>query len=252
MTTIRYREIAEALIAGIESGRYAVGDLLPPEEELARHYRVSRHTAREGIRHLVERGLVERRRGAGTRVVAQRPAIRYVAALNSLADLFRYTRDTRIEILAEGERPLDDDLAAIVHLPAGTRRTVMETCRFAPNSPAPLSYSRLVFEPGFEPLGNGEADPSAHRLLSGTDSRAIAEVVQEIEAIAVTPAIGRLLKVAAQSPALLVVRRFLDGNGAAHSTAVNIYPQKRFRLTTTWRLEESAASPAREVVAAML
>jgi len=56
------------LIGEIASGRWAEGDLLPRELDLAERFDVSRNVARECIRGLEERGLVSVRHGSGARV----------------------------------------------------------------------------------------------------------------------------------------------------------------------------------------
>jgi GntR family transcriptional regulator len=50
-------------------GRYKAGDRIPPETELVEALGVSRVTVRAGLARLVERGLIERRRGSGTFLV---------------------------------------------------------------------------------------------------------------------------------------------------------------------------------------
>ena len=50
-------------------GRYRAGDRIPPETELVEALGVSRVTVRAGLARLVERGLLERRRGSGTFLV---------------------------------------------------------------------------------------------------------------------------------------------------------------------------------------
>jgi len=52
----------------IVTGRYAPGTLLKDEETLSRRYRVSRTVIRDAIKVLVGKGLLEVRRGIGTRV----------------------------------------------------------------------------------------------------------------------------------------------------------------------------------------
>ena len=54
---------------------YRSGDMLPSEKVLAESYQVNRHTLRRAVDELVEAGMVERRRGHGTRVID--PAISY-------------------------------------------------------------------------------------------------------------------------------------------------------------------------------
>ena len=74
--TPRYHVLADGLRKEILSGRYPVGAQLPTELEICRTEGVSRHTARDALRILIDEGLVERRQGAGTKVIAaQRPAL---------------------------------------------------------------------------------------------------------------------------------------------------------------------------------
>ncbi len=50
----------------IESNHYSPGDALPPERELAARFNVSRHTLREALRVMEERGILVSKRGSGT------------------------------------------------------------------------------------------------------------------------------------------------------------------------------------------
>ncbi len=63
-----YQELARSLIGELSSGRYAVGDRLPAERELAVDYNVSRPTVREAVIALEVQGLVEVRVGSGAYV----------------------------------------------------------------------------------------------------------------------------------------------------------------------------------------
>ena len=66
-------QIAERIQQQITDGKLRPGDKLPPERELAGLLRVNRATVREAIHLLRERGLVERKNGRGTRIVAMLP-----------------------------------------------------------------------------------------------------------------------------------------------------------------------------------
>lgn len=63
-----YQQVARELAAAITQGRYAIGDRLPAERELAEEFAVSRPTVREAIIALESQGLVEVRLGSGTYV----------------------------------------------------------------------------------------------------------------------------------------------------------------------------------------
>ncbi len=65
-------------------GRYKAGDRIPPEAELVGTLGVSRTTVRAGLARLVERGLLERRRGSGTFLVQPPAGARLAAGLERL------------------------------------------------------------------------------------------------------------------------------------------------------------------------
>ncbi|MFX8696419.1 GntR family transcriptional regulator, partial [Acinetobacter baumannii] len=52
----------------VEHGYYGRDGLLPSEQEISREFGVSRITVARAVNELAAQGLVERRRGAGTRV----------------------------------------------------------------------------------------------------------------------------------------------------------------------------------------
>lgn len=66
----KYEIIAEDIQKKIQSGEYRADEKLPQEVELCRQYESSRITVREALDLLVKRGLITRRRGAGTYVKA--------------------------------------------------------------------------------------------------------------------------------------------------------------------------------------
>jgi len=68
-----YHQLAEDLLAQIQSGQYGAGHKLPSEHELATRYGVGRPTVRQATDSLIQRGLLIRKRGSGT-YVRQVPA----------------------------------------------------------------------------------------------------------------------------------------------------------------------------------
>ncbi|MBO0868887.1 MAG: GntR family transcriptional regulator [Micromonosporaceae bacterium] len=67
---MRFRTIAARLRQAISDGRWPVGGRLPTESELARTHAVGLNTVRRAVDLLIEEGLVRRRQGSGTYVVA--------------------------------------------------------------------------------------------------------------------------------------------------------------------------------------
>lgn len=67
-TPILSSKISDEIGRSIVSGRYAPGELVEDEGRLATHFEVSRTVIRDAIKVLVGKGLLELRRGIGTRV----------------------------------------------------------------------------------------------------------------------------------------------------------------------------------------
>src|SRR5580692_4700782 len=66
----KYRQIYEDLHAAIRTGSFQVGDRLPSETELGERYNTSRITVAKALNELQLQGLVSRRAGSGTHVLA--------------------------------------------------------------------------------------------------------------------------------------------------------------------------------------
>ena len=67
----KYRKVYEELLSAIRTGAFQPGDRLPSEAELGKHYNTSRITVAKAVNELQHQGLVSRRAGSGTHVLAQ-------------------------------------------------------------------------------------------------------------------------------------------------------------------------------------
>ncbi len=65
-----FRDVKEEIRRRIVKGVWSAGDLLPNEVDLAAEFDCARATVNRAMRELAEEGLVERKRKAGTRVLA--------------------------------------------------------------------------------------------------------------------------------------------------------------------------------------
>jgi GntR family hexuronate regulon transcriptional repressor len=97
-----YQQIARTIAAAIEDGRYAPGDRLPSERELADDFGVSRPTIRDAMIALEFQGLVEARQGSGV----------YVRAARQIAE-DAAERDVSALELAEARRLFEGEACAL-------------------------------------------------------------------------------------------------------------------------------------------
>ncbi|MDD9302365.1 MAG: GntR family transcriptional regulator [Desulfobacter sp.] len=70
-----YHQLAEILQDRIRSGTYGPGEMIPSEIGLAKQYGIGRPTVRQAMNLLVQKGLIQRKRGAGTFVKKPSPRI---------------------------------------------------------------------------------------------------------------------------------------------------------------------------------
>jgi DNA-binding FadR family transcriptional regulator len=66
----RYEQVADRIAADIRAGRFAPGERLPSERDLARRLEVGRASVREAIASLQMAGMIETRPGSGSFVAA--------------------------------------------------------------------------------------------------------------------------------------------------------------------------------------
>lgn len=117
-----HREIKSEILSRIRARDWLPGDTIPAETELAETYGCARTTVNRALRELAEAGVVERKRKAGTRVLAAAPRdARFEIPM------------VRIEIQKTGAAHRYELLdRALLRPPA----TVAETLRLAANSMA--------------------------------------------------------------------------------------------------------------------
>jgi GntR family transcriptional regulator len=90
------QQVISEILAGLEAKHLAGPDgLLPSEAELGRRYNVSRATIREALSRLEQRGVVVRRHGVGTFVIASAPVIE--AGLEQLESIDTLARRMGLE-----------------------------------------------------------------------------------------------------------------------------------------------------------
>jgi DNA-binding GntR family transcriptional regulator len=104
-------QLAQAMEQSIRDGTLTPGDRIENEIDLAKRLSLSRPTARQAIQALVDKGLLVRKRGIGTRVV--RTQVRRSVELTSLFDDLIAAGQTPSTVLLDyGMHRADEEIAA--------------------------------------------------------------------------------------------------------------------------------------------
>jgi DNA-binding GntR family transcriptional regulator len=233
-----YARIEERLRQAIAEGRHPVGALLPTEAALCRAHRVSRHTVREALRRLVEAGLVERRQGAGSVVVAREPPRGEVQAIRSLDGLMQYAADTRLLIHRRAMTPLSPEDAALTLAEPGAAWLKLAGLRLGQDG-RPLAATEILVSPRFAAIAPDLPERGAiHRLIEQRFGIEVAEVVQEITAGVLPPPVAKALGRRPRALGMAFMRRYLDTAGDTVLVSRSWHPAERFTYAMRLRRQE--------------
>jgi GntR family transcriptional regulator len=138
-----YHQLRTVLERQIERGDWKQGDRLPPEDELAVRYEVSKITVREALKLLSAAGLVRREQGRGTFVNA--PLL-----TQGPRQLTCFTGEMRQSGLRASSRVLEAevifcgaDLARTLEIPAGDAVFRLKRVRYANDEAMGIQTARL-------------------------------------------------------------------------------------------------------------
>lgn len=140
-----YRLLANELISDILSGKYPVDSVLPGENQLAALRGLSRHTVRESMKLLEQRGLIVRKRRAGSTVVTNEPPDRYNQKVQSVNDLLQYGSASRLQIIHSEEFLIEETVAKSIKQQAGKYCIKMDGIRYQLHDNRPFGYSQIYF-----------------------------------------------------------------------------------------------------------
>jgi GntR family phosphonate transport system transcriptional regulator len=141
-----WRQVADGIERGIAEGRYAAGERLPGETEIAELYRVNRHTVRRALAALAERGLVRAERGSGTYVEAPRLAYPLRSRTRFSEIVGAGGREPRGQFIEAAEEPASRELARALALKTGAPLIRIESVRLADRAPICVSTTWLSAE----------------------------------------------------------------------------------------------------------
>jgi GntR family transcriptional regulator len=238
-----YKRIARELAQAITSGKYPPGTLLPSELELGEQYQVSRHTIREALRELDDLALVSRRKGIGTHVAEPKENVGRDHSLASLEDLLTLAKTNLRVVKKIDEVVADFELAQTIGCEPGSRWLHVASIREdGQKKDAPICWTDSYASPTYSKIRQlVRSDPFAliSDLIEKHYGIQSAEVRQTITAIGVPPKIAKTLAVKPGSPALKIVRSYIDRSGNTFETTVSVHPQDRYTCSIVLRRQNA-------------
>lgn len=224
-----YYQVSQYLERAIESGEIPNGTLFENEVQLAGQLGLSRPTMRMAMQHLVDKGLVVRRRGIGTRVI--QPKVRRPMELTSLYDdLVGSGRTPSTSLLDMSTVDADNDVARNLGCPAGEPVLRLVRLRCADETPIAVMTNHLPARVGsFEPSELEATGLYAIMRAKGIQFHSATQVVGARKA---TAAEARMLGEPRNSALLTMQRVTYDDHGAVVEYGSHIYAASRYTFET--------------------
>ena len=203
-----YRQIKALLTAGLRTGEWKPGELIPSEKELSVRFGVSQGTVRKAVDELAAENLLVRRQGRGT----------FVASHQEARAQFRFLRlrpDDPGDVQAMDSRVLECrrmrapvEIARALELRSGETVLLIRRLLSFGDEPAVLDE---IWVPGAAFRGLTFERLSAYRgplyaLFESEFGTRMIRATERVRAVAAGPAVAAELKVEAGEPLLLVER----------------------------------------------
>jgi GntR family transcriptional regulator len=208
-----YARIESALAANIIQGTLPAGTQLPNEDRLIQQFDVSRTTVRKAIQNLVNRNLVEIRRGKGTFAVQPKIAQELTELSGFVEDMQALGRNPTARLIDKQIVAADTTIARQLALAPGTSVMRIQRIRLADGV-------AMSFDETYLPLAIGEkivthdleAEP-IFTLLEQKYNIPLVEAEYRLEAVSAESIVAESLGIAIGSPVFLIERTsYRQGN----------------------------------------
>jgi GntR family transcriptional regulator len=224
-----YHQLSQIFEAKIKGGEWAVGGMIPSEQELQQMYDLSRTTVRLALGELVSEGRLTRQRGRGTFVATPKLA-HDLASGRSLSDYLLQQGSTPSWQVIRREWTLpDDSVRALLQLENGIGVYYVELLFSADSIPIG-HHSAYVPKTILDPIQHAQFDDSAWltymRHLPLTDGFTTRRT---IEAVNLSHDKAALLDIDTKTPVLAIEAVTVDEKGDPVQLIKALFNGQRFK-----------------------
>ncbi len=193
----------------ITSKEYKNGDnLLPKEVTLSKKLGVSRNTVRQAVNTLVNEGLVERKKGVGTKVVHKKITTR----LDNWISFTKEMRNQGIDVVnyMVQNTLVNAPVKVIDALAVSPPKEIWKLEKIRGSKEAKYLYSVSYFHPRVGITGKEDFNTPLYELLEKEHDIIVSTSKEKISAITASKEIGKLLGVKEETPILKRERLVCD------------------------------------------
>lgn len=225
-----YVQIKRWILGQIDSGALPEGSMLAPEQELAAKLGVSRPTVRQAILGLARDGVVHRRRGVGTLVVAGRKEYPTRRLLSFTEEFASTGRKVTARLLGAAVEQAQEPDASRLGEPPGSSVFVLTRVRRVDREPIAWQRSCVPYRyaPAIETIDF--AQTSLYEVLTSRYGFAIERAHDVIVASVAGREEADNLGIGAGDPVFRIERRSYLADGRQVELVDSIYRADRFQI----------------------
>ncbi len=207
-----YAKVEATLAFEIARGLLPVGSQLPTEERLVHRFSVSRTTLRKAIENLVDRGLVEIRRGKGTYVTEPRLTQELTELTGFAEDMVLLGKNPSSKLLEKCIVDANREVARQLRLPIGAKVYRIKRLRLADGVAISLDETYLPLEIGEKIVSNDLGAEPIFYLLEKKYQVPLIEASYQLEAVTADELVAQALGITVGSAIFLIERTsYSDG-----------------------------------------
>lgn len=209
-----YRQLAGQLQTAIRDGTLQPGDRIESEAALMTRYGVSRITLRQAVDDLVRKRLLVRKQGKGTFVTASPVRHDLSRRHGLLASLFAQADSASARLVRYGLVKPPADVARAMQLKPGEPALAVDRLYMIGGKPVVLAFGWLT--KAAAGISRAKAELIATEDMLRESGLSVASSHVTLRAQAAGEAIGKLLRVSARAPLLVLERTTTASDGSVN------------------------------------
>ncbi|WP_062308547.1 GntR family transcriptional regulator [Polynucleobacter sinensis] len=225
-----YQKISTTLSDRIVSGEYPLGTNLPTEANLCEEFKASHHTIRDALKLLIEKGLISRRPGAGTKVIAASEPTVFAHVAGDLRHLFSYPQNTIRQNILQQHVVSDRILSQLLDCPIGTPWFKIGALRRLDGNSQPLCWTDFYILPRYSDVVKHKSHFSipVHEQIEALYGERVESAKVKISLTKLDAEMAKELDVPSNSSALRIVRSYQNVQKNAFEITVSYHPEGRY------------------------